>query len=229
MIGCSIRRFAFCTACLLFTAGSYARIDPVGAWSCVLYGPSKETDERMLLELRIDGTAQMAELGGERYAWTPISGWTQRRGYLTFSDARSGREFTADLEYVSLGGTWTGEVYTGGWWCAPLDQTPELTPRSGQFNEYSVMPRLIADVMATPWYPRNAIREAKEGYAVICFLVKPDGFVTDAHFIELSDSVFREAALGALSRSHYQRWNESLPNRPACRTFDFHLDGTRYF
>ncbi|MGD2167001.1 MAG: energy transducer TonB, partial [Gammaproteobacteria bacterium] len=100
--------------------------------------------------------------------------------------------------------------------------------QSGSFNEYAVMPRLIVDTMASPWYPRPAIRQAKEGYAVACFLVNPDGFVRDPHFLELSDPLFEQPARGALQRSHYQSWDESLPSRPACRTFDFHLDGKRF-
>jgi len=216
-------------AIFLVAANCHARLDPVGAWSCVLYGPDKETDERMLLELRIDGTTVMADLGGDRYLWTPISSWSEKRGYLTFSDSRRDREFVADLEYVSLGGTWSGAVYSGGWWCAALEKRPELGSGRGRFNEYEVMPRLVADVMATPWYPRQAVREAKEGYAVVCFHFNTEGFVEDPHFLELSDPVFRESALGALSRSHYRRWDASLPRRPACRTFDYLLDGRRFF
>ena len=214
---------------LLFTEAGLARIEPVGAWSCVLYGPDKETDERMVLEFLVDGSTRIAELGGDSYTWAPISGWDTRRGYLEFADPRNGRDFIADLDYVSLGGIWSDDTYSGGWWCAPLAQAPNIDPRGRSFNEFSVMPRLIVDVTATPWYPRVAIREATEGYAVVCFLVKPDGFIIDPHFIELSDEVFREAALGALSRSHYRPWDEALPHRPACRTYDFHLDGRRLF
>lgn len=223
------RRLAAFTAVILVTATSHARIDPVGVWSCVLYGPEKDGDERMLLELSLDGSTRLADLGVDRYLWTPVSRWSEKRGYLRFADPRRDREFVADLEYVALGGTWSGETYSGGWWCAPLEERPELAPQHGRFNEYEVMPRLVADVMATPWYPRRAVREATEGYAVVCFHVNPEGFVEDPHFIELSDPVFRESALGALSRSHYRRWSEALPRRPACRTFDYFLDGRRFF
>jgi hypothetical protein len=217
-----------CAVLGLLAPSANARVEPVGVWSCVLYGQYREDDERMLLELRVDGGTYLAQLGGAPYHWVPVSYWSEKRGQVSFTDTRRGREFQADLDYESLGGVWTGETYSGGWWCAPLAERPELSPRAGFFNEYSVMPRLIVDTMASPWYPRRAIREAKEGYAVACFLVQPDGFVTNAHFLELSDPVFEQPALGALHRSHYKGWDSSLPSRPACRTFDFNLDGRRF-
>lgn len=214
---------------LAFVSGAAdARVDPVGFWSCVLYGQDRESDERLLLDLRVDGGTWLAELDKAPYQWTPMTQWTERRGIVRFSDARRGREYQADLDYESLGGIWIGATFSGGWWCAPLDERPELSPRNGAFNEYSVMPRLIVDTMASPWYPRGAIREAKEGYAVACFLVQPDGFVTDVRFIELSDPIFELPATGALHRSHYQSWDSALPSRPACRTFDFNLEGRRF-
>lgn len=221
-------RLLVSAAVLLIAAVAQARIDPVGAWSCVVYGQDRDRDERMLLDLRVDGATWQAQLGSPGPEWTPLSYWSQKRGYLRFTDTRRDREFEADLDYVSLGGIWTGAQFSGGWWCAPLDERPELSRQTSSFDEYAIMPRLIVDVMATPWYPRPAIRQAKEGYAVACFLVKPDGFVTDPHFLELSDPLFSQPALGALQRSHYEGWDETLPSRPACRTFDFFLDGKRF-
>lgn len=86
------------------------------------------------------------------------------------------------------------------------------------------MPPLIPEVMATPWYPRQAIREAKEGHAVICFLVGADGFARDAVFIELSDEIFELPSRGALSRSRYTGWADPNLLRPGCRRFEYHLD-----
>jgi hypothetical protein len=228
MSGTCISRVLAMGLLLLSAAAAQARIEPVGAWSCVLYGQDREDDERMLLEFRPDGSTWAAELSAGERRWTPLSYWSEKRGFFSFSDSRRSREYQADLDYVSLGGIWTDEQFSGGWWCAALDEPPELTPAFGAFDEYSVMPRLIVDAMASPWYPKRAIRQAKEGYAVVCFLVQPDGFVTGAHFLELSDPIFEQPALGALHRSHYHSWDRELPARPACRTFDFHLDGKRY-
>jgi hypothetical protein len=150
-------RLLFGALLVLVAAVGHARIEPAGVWSCVLYGQDSENDERMLLELRVDGATYIAELGEPRPAWVPMSYWSQRRGYLSFTDTRHGREFQADLEYTTLGGIWIGEQFSGGWWCAPLDERPELSPQARSFNEYSVMPRLIVDSMATPWYPKTAI------------------------------------------------------------------------
>jgi hypothetical protein len=228
VINTSFSRILPGIALALAAAVAHARIEPVGAWSCVVYGQDRESDERMLLDLRADGGTSLARLGSRSTEWIPLSYWNQKRGLLSFSDSRQRREFQADLDYPSLGGIWTGEQFNGGWWCAPLGELPELSPRIGAFNEYTVMPRLIVETMASPWYPRDAIRGAREGYAVACFLVQPDGFVTDVHFLELSDKIFEQPALGALHRSHYQSWDNSLPSRPACRTFDFNLDGKRF-
>jgi hypothetical protein len=226
--GASSARLLAAALLLLSAFAAQARIEPVGVWSCVLYGQDREDDERMLLDFRADGATWAAQLSDSDRRWVPLSYWSSKRGYLSFTDSRRSREYQADLDYVSLGGVWTDELYSGGWWCAPLEQRPNLTPAFGSFNEYAVMPRLIVDAMASPWYPKRAIREAKEGYAVACFLVQPDGFVTDAHFLELSDPIFQQPALGALHRSHYKSWDRDGPARPACRTFDFHLDGKRY-
>lgn len=228
MIPGRLNRCLAALALLLAAVSAHGRIDPVGVWSCVVYGQDRENDEQILVDLRVDGATWLAQLGSGRNQWVPGSYWDRKRGYLSFTDTRSGREYQADLEYTSLGGIWIGTQFNGGWWCAQLEERPNFEAASGAFNRYVVMPRLIVDTMASPWYPREAIREAKEGYAVACFLVQPDGFVTDAHFLELSDPVFRLPALGALHRSHYKRWNAALPSRPACRTFDFHLDGRRF-
>ena len=218
-----------CTGFLLLAgAFAHARVEPVGVWGCVLYGQDRETDERMLLDVRPDGSTWLARMGSQDAQWVPLSQWESKRRMLSFHDSRSGRSFLADLDYLSLGGTWDDTIFTGGWWCAPIDDRPDLSPSSGTFNEYRVMPPLIVDSMASPWYPRRAIWTATEGYAVVCFQVTPDGFVIDPQFIELSDPIFELPALGALQRSHYKRWDESLPNRAACRTFDFNLDGKRY-
>ena len=80
--------------------------------------------------------------------------------------------------------------------------------------------------MATPRYPRQAIREAREGRVVICFEVDPSGQVQAPEFIELSDEIFRATSLDALMTSSYQPLTGSGRNspRPACRSFIYRLD-----
>ena len=75
--------------------------------------------------------------------------------------------------------------------------------------------------MATPRYPRQAIREAREGRVVICFEVDPSGQVQAPEFIELSDEIFRASSLDALMSSSYQPLTGSgrTSPRPACRSF----------
>ena len=85
---------------------------------------------------------------------------------------------------------------------------------------------LVTAVMATPAYPRQAIREAIEGRVVICFEVDRNGEVHNPEFIELSNEIFRAASLDALMGSRYQPWfkrgDQAL--RPACRSFVYRLD-----
>ena len=134
MSAAGIGRVLAMAALLLSAVAAQARIEPVGVWSCVLYGQDREDDERMLLDFRADGATWSAQLSdGERH-WTPLSYWSEKRGYLSFTDNRRSREYQADLDYVSLGGIWTDDVYSGGWWCAPLDQRPNLTPQFGSMG-----------------------------------------------------------------------------------------------
>ncbi len=201
-----------------------ARIDPTGIWNCVVYGFSAASDERIVLKFESGGTTQVAIIGSRTNEWLPLSGWETNRRELTFHEARTGRSFAADLDYTTLGGTWNNLRRSGGWWCAQL--LPELASRVDDLlaRERFLMPPLIPDVMATPWYPRRAIREAKEGSAVICFLVETDGVIKDPQVVEISDEIFRVPAVGAVTRSRYAGWSNAVSVRPGCRSFDFHLD-----
>jgi hypothetical protein len=58
---------------------------------------------------------------------------------------------------------------------------------------------------------------------VTCFLVDAAGLIVEPEIIELSDEVFREPILLALSRSRYEpRDSDAL--RPSCRSYTFTLD-----
>ena len=66
------------------------------------------------------------------------------------------------------------------------------------------MPPVLPLVTATPRYPIEAIRQAKQGRVVTCFLVDATGAIVEPEIIELSDEMFREPILVALSRSRYE-------------------------
>lgn len=161
-------------------------------------------------------------VGAAGLEWQLLSGWASRRDTLRFSDYATGREFAADLTYSTLGGSWQDALRRGGWWCVP---TIERGGRAAD-PQYQ-MPPLIPDIMATPWYPRRAIREAKEGTAVACFTVGFDGVIREPALIELSDEIFRNPTLSALQRSRYAPWNSAIPERPGCRSFSFELESVR--
>jgi hypothetical protein len=58
---------------------------------------------------------------------------------------------------------------------------------------------------------------------VTCFLVDAAGSIIEPEIIELSDEIFREPTLWALSRSRYEP-RESDTLRPSCRSYTFSLD-----
>ena len=56
-----------------------------------------------------------------------------------------------------------------------------------------------------------------------CFLVDAAGRIVEPEIIELSDEIFREPTLTALSRSRYEpRGSDAM--RPSCRSYMFTLD-----
>ena len=199
---------------VMVVAGAAERVDPVGTWSCIVFGHPRG-DERIVLRADPNGDMLMRRtLDESPNAWQSISTWNIRRDELTFSDFAAGREYTADLSHSTLGGRWADALRRGGWWCLA----------AGNANPRSLMPPLIPELMATPWYPRQAIRLAKEGSAVACFTVDSSGRVVDPTLIELSDEVFRNPTLSALQRSRYEGWSDAVPARPACRSFSFELE-----
>jgi hypothetical protein len=202
---------------------SAVKVDPVGAWSCVIYGHPAFGDERMLFHFSADGTAQLArEVEQKISAWTPMSRWTEDDGELAFSDPHTGRQYRADLRRSTLGGSWRTVILVGGWWCSEMDES--AVPAVETLEPIAVMPPLIPAVTSTPQYPVQAIREAKQGRAVTCFFVDSSGQVVRPELIELSDEVFRAPILAALARSRYQGWDDASVLRPGCRSYIFKLD-----
>jgi hypothetical protein len=205
-------------------------LDPVGTWSCVLYGNPSLGDERVLLSFGPDQSARIARQSrAGAPAWTSLSRWQVEGGLFSFADGRSGRQFSADLDRQTLGGEWRTLNLLGGWWCSAADAAagPSLDILSDPSDTAAARTaRLIPEVMATPSFPIRAIRAAKEGRVVLCFVVHPSGEVYDPEFVELSDEIFRAPSLDALMRSRYKAWDSRTAGgpRPACRSFIYRLD-----
>ncbi len=203
-------------------------LDPRATWSCVFYGNPALGDERVLLSFAPDQSTLMAKPSEDAARpWSPLSQWQVEEDVLSFRDSRTGREFEANLSRSTLGGSWQTLTLLGGWWCTEAGEDVDLGIFAAEGDQSRrVMAPLIPAVMATPAYPRQAIREAREGRVVICFEVGPSGQVQDPEFVELSDDIFRAASLDALMTSSYQPWSDRSyePSRPACRSFIFRLD-----
>jgi len=203
-------------------------IDPRRSWSCVVYGNPALGDERVLLNFAPDQSTLMAKpsVDPDR-PWFPLSQWSIEDETLSFSDSRSGREFQANLRRSTLGGEWRTLNLLGGWWCSEATEEVELSIFADtEDGSRTMLTPLIPAVMATPSYPRVAIREATEGRVVICFEVEASGRVLNPEFVELSDEIFRATSLDALMSSSYRSWSESssMLTRPACRSFVYSLE-----
>ena len=210
-----------CLACAGKSASAAGAIDPVGTWSCVVWGHPEFGDERVLFNFAPQGVARLARIEAEAVpAWSGLTPWVKEDREMRFSDPRTGRQFTADLRRDNLGGSWRTLTATGGWWCSESDV--EVIPETTEARA-AALPPVLPLVTATPRYPIQAIREAKQGRVVTCFLVDSAGFIVDPEIIELSDEIFREPILVALSRSRYEpRDSDAL--RPSCRSYTFSLD-----
>lgn len=208
--------------------GEVGVIDPRRTWSCVLYGNPALGDERVLLNFAPDRSTLMAKPSADAdRPWIPFSQWSIEDEMLSFSDSRSGREFQANLRRSTLGGEWRTLNLLGGWWCSEAAEEVELSIFADTDDgSRTMLVPLIPARMATPSYPRQAIREATEGRVVICFEVESSGRVLNPEFVELSDEIFRASSLDALMSSSYQPWSESsnMLMRPACRSFVYSLE-----
>ena len=210
-----------CLACAGKSASAAGALDPVGTWSCVVWGHPEFGDERVLFNFAPQGVARLARIEAEAVpAWSGLTPWVKEDREMRFSDPRTGRQFTADLRRDNLGGSWRTLTATGGWWCSESDV--EVIPETTEARA-AALPPVLPLVTATPRYPIKAIREAKQGRVVTCFLVDSAGLIVDPEIIELSDEIFREPILVALSRSRYEpRDSDAL--RPSCRSYTFSLD-----
>jgi hypothetical protein len=205
-----------------------AELDPTGIWACVTYGDERARDLRFLVHITATGTGSLA-LQTSRSAgqWTAIFPLSLDEHELAFTDSETGRRFTADLTRRTLAGTWSTPVDSGGWWCARRVGAAEAAALAmhGSAAEHFV-PLLIPEVSASPRYPRQAVREAKEGYAVACFFVDSSGTILEAEVVELSNEFFRAPTLAATYSSQYRPWTRDTGLRPGCRTYSFQLDKT---
>jgi len=210
-----------CLACAGQAASAAGAIDPVGTWSCVVWGHPEFGDERVLFNFAPERVARLARIELDAVpSWSGLTPWVKEGREMRFSDPRTGRQFTADLRRDNLGGTWRTLTATGGWWCSESDVAviPETTEARA-----AALPPILPLVTATPRYPIQAIREAKQGRVVTCFLVNSAGLIVEPEIIELSDEIFREPILVALGRSRYEP-RESDTLRPSCRSYTFSLD-----
>jgi hypothetical protein len=209
-------------ACLAFTAHpASGSVNPAGTWSCVVWGHPDFGDERVLFNFAPQGVARLARIEDAAVpAWTGLTPWVTEGRQMRFSDPRTGRQYTADLRRETLGGSWRTLTTTGGWWCAVSDIA--AVPETNE-ERAAALPPILPLVTATPRYPIEAIRAAKQGRVVTCFLVDAAGMIVEPEIIELSDEIFRQPTLAALSRSRYEpRSSDAL--RPSCRSYTFSLD-----
>jgi hypothetical protein len=197
-------------------------VDPIGTWSCVVWGHPDFGDERVLLSFAPQGLARLARVENDAVpAWSGLTPWVTEAREMRFSDPRTGRQYTADLRRDNLGGTWRTLTLTGGWWCAVADV--QFVPDTTE-GRAAALPPVLPLVTATPRYPIEAIRGAKQGRVVTCFLVDAAGAIIEPEIIELSDEVFREPTLSALSRSRYEPRSSDTVSRPSCRSYTFSLE-----
>ena len=194
-------------------------------WNCILYGDPETGDERVIFNFGPDGSTRMARPGeAVQRPWSPLSGWEVEEGQLRFTDSRTQRRFAAQLGRPTLGGEWRTLTLFGGWWCSEAEAEVASGLLTSPTGPPTAMTQpLIPEVMATPAYPIRAVREAKQGRAVVCFEVDATGTVRDPQFIELTDEIFRGPSLDALMLSRYQGWSGG-GHRPACRSFVYVLD-----
>ena len=138
-----------------------------------MWGHPEFGDERVLFNFDEGGMARLARIEDDAVpAWSGLTPWFKDERRMRFSDPRTGRQYTADLRRENLGGTWRTMTTTGGWWCAvsDVDVVPETTE-----GRAAALPPVLPLVTATPRYPIEAIRQAKQGRVVTCFLVDVDG------------------------------------------------------
>jgi hypothetical protein len=205
-------------------------VEPVGVWNCVVYGDPARGNERTSLALTPLSAVYWATQGsGGVTAWRRLGDWEQRRRGFSFADVREGRVYEADLERSTLGGKWSGLRKGGGWWCArrPEDLL-EVQLDFGRATPEFYVPPLVSNSMDSPRYPIEAIRQAREGHAIVCFLVDSSGQVLDPEVIEITDPLFLATTINAVQRSSYLPSSRVDFSRPGCRDISYTLDMIAY-
>jgi hypothetical protein len=221
LLHCSLPA-AFAIGLAIAAGTAEARVDPVGTWSCVVWGHPEFGDERVLFSFEARGVARLARVEEDAVpSWSGLTPWVDAGHEMRFSDPRTGRQYTADLRRDNLGGTWRTQTATGGWWCAVSDL--KAVPETRE-ERAAALPPVLPRITATPRYPIQAIREAKQGRVVTCFLVEASGVITQPEIIEISDDIFRQPILAALARSRYEARESGSAPRPSCRSYTFNLD-----
>ncbi|HEX6994620.1 MAG TPA: hypothetical protein VF339_10800 [Gammaproteobacteria bacterium] len=215
---CAAAAIAGLAAAASAGAAHEADVDPVGVWSCLLYGESG--DQRFYLALADDGGARIARPAESKDGeWQPLGAWRRTRDRIELDDGLNGRLFVASAAGADLGGTWLGIGDRGGWWCAATAYAVDDEPPAVA----GLLPVLMPAVMASPRYPLSAIREAKEGRTVSCFIVTGAGEIERPAIVETTDDLFRGPTLDAVAASSYRSWGDDDATLPACRSFTFEL------
>ena len=201
-------------------------IFPAGVWSCLVIAPRGVTEESLLYRFEAGAPVAVAsDLGGEEPMWRKLT-IPRIDGYTVFfQEPGADRRFEGRFDGDSITGLWRSTGAVGEWWCAPVD-APELKGERAANAEKARFPFPKATRLATPRYPREAIRGALEGRVVTCFKVDASGRIFDPVVLEQSDPIFREPTLVALSQSNFAPWPDGAdePPRPACRTYTFRLE-----
>lgn len=196
------------------------RVDPIGVWHCLMFG--RDGEQRFYLALDAEGGARIARVTEALEGrWTGLGEWRRVYGRFELEDRANARRFVADLRAETLGGRWMATIHEGGWWCAPVDGVAPHDEKPPPAR--GLMEALVPAIIAGPNYPRQAVREAKEGRAVSCFIVDGRGEISRPGIIELTDEVFREATLGAVARSRFRSRGDDSAPMPACRSFKYEL------
>ncbi len=77
---------------------------------------------------------------------------------------------------------------------------PDIEPTMHDFSDGA----LVNTMRARPFYPPKALRDGKEGYAIVQFDVTADGQVVNVAIVESSDRVFHKASVEAALRFRYK-------------------------
>ena len=100
----SLRHAAAAIAAVCFVlggeeAGAARGTDPVGTWSCVVWGHPEFGDERVLFNFAPEGVARLARIETDAVpSWTGLTPWVTADREMRFSDPRTGRHTIAPFD-----------------------------------------------------------------------------------------------------------------------------------